>query len=251
MPDRFCICLYKTMIDEPVSTLSTVLEFLFSVVISIFGVLVNYKFRKKLQEERRNRPAGRKGNVIEPVMRWFCILQIMFWPWELLHIWIDFNEIVPSDQLPSWWCYIVFYTIKAGRMCVAYNSLFVAIIRYVYIVHQQRSNQWNFEKVGKWFQIASIAIPISMETIGVFTDPYSQYSNSSDRFKDCIVFYEGSNVTNNYEPPKPATVELTMHYLPDAFVMTIYYIYVAISMVVLFNITEAYLYFKIFRSIKR
>ena len=251
MSDSFCICLYQTFIDEPVSTVWTVLEFLFSIVISICGVTVNYRFRKKLQEEKRNTPIGRKGNVIEPVMRWYCILQIIFWPYELLFLWINFNEIIPTDQMPTWLCSVLYNIIKFGRMCIAYNSLFVAIIRYVYIVHPKRSNQWDFEKSGKRFQIASIAIPIAMETIGAFTNPQTLYSTSSDRFEDCIVSYGGLNSTDNVELPKPAAVELTMHYFPESLVLTICYIYITISVIVLMNITEGFLYFKIFQSVRR
>ena len=251
MSDTFCICGMKTVVDEPVSTFSTVLEFLFSVVISICGVTVNYRFRKKLQEEKRNRPIGRKGNVIEPIMSWFCILQIIFWPYELSYLWIVNNEIIHSDQMPTWLCPVLYSIMRFGRMCVAYNSLFAALIRYLYIVHQQRSNQWDFEKTGKRFQIASISIPIAMETIGIFTQSFTELSKSSDRFEDCIVSYAGSNSTSNVELPTSLLVRLTMQYLPEPLVLTIRYIYLTISVVILMNITEAFLYLKVFQSMRR
>ena len=251
MKDTFCICLLKTFIDRPVSTLSTILEFLFSVVISIVGVIVNYRFSKKLKQERKNRPIGRKGNVIEPVMRWFCIVQIIFWPYELLVFWMMFNEIIPTDQMPNWLCYVSLNILKFGRMYIAYNSLFIALIRYYYIVHQQRANQWDFERTGKWFQIASIAVPIAMETIGLFTNNYTEYTKSSDRFDDCAASYQGLNGTDNATLPQSIVVELTMQYLPESLVLTIFYIYTTISMVVLMNITEGFLYFKIFQSVRR
>ena len=85
----------KTFVDDSVSTLSTVLDFVFSVLISVCGVIVNYRFRKKLKEEKRNTPPGRKGNVIEPIMSWYCILQMIFWPYELLLLWMGFNGVIP------------------------------------------------------------------------------------------------------------------------------------------------------------
>jgi hypothetical protein len=71
MPDIFCACLYKAVINIPVSLWSTVLEFLFSVIISVCGEIFNYRFMTKLKEEKRKTPIGRKGNVIEPIMRWY------------------------------------------------------------------------------------------------------------------------------------------------------------------------------------
>ena len=96
----FGVCLLKTFIDDPVATWSTILEFLFSVLIGVCGVIVNYRYRQKLQEEKRNTPAGRKGNVIEPIMRWYCILQMIFWPYELLLLWITTNEVIPFEWVP-------------------------------------------------------------------------------------------------------------------------------------------------------
>ena len=140
---------------------------------------------------------------------------------------------------------------KFGRLCIAYNSLFVALIRFVYIVYDQKANQWDFERVGKRFQIASIAIPIGIETIGSLTGDGEYWSKSSDRFKDCIAFYQGLNSTDNVQLPVPVTAELAMRYLPEPLVLTIYYIYMTITLVVILNITEAFLYFKIFQTIRR
>ena len=255
MSDRFCICLYKTFIDEPAETWSTILEFLFSIVIGVCGVIVNYRFWNKLKDEKRNKPLGRKGNVIEPIMRWYCIFQIVFWPYELLYLWMWKNELIPgidSDKIPNWLCSPPYNIMKFGRMCICFNSLFVALTRYVYIVHQQKANQWDFEKVGKRIQIASIAIPIAVESMGFFTNPMTgDFSDSIDGFKQCIAFYQGSNSTDNVEIPKPAHVEWTMYYLPESLVLTIFYTYMAIFAIVGLNIPEAILYLKIFQCVRR
>ena len=190
----------KTFVDDPVSTLSTALDFLFSVLISVCGVIVNYRFRQKLKEEKRNTPAGRKGNVIEPIMSWYCILQMIFWPYELLFLWICFNGVITSDQMPSWLFYLLFLLMRSGRMCIAYNSLFVAFIRYLYIVHRQKANQWNFERTSRWFQIASISIPVVLETLYFFTSDFSEYSTLSDRFDDCLASLDASYTTKNFIP---------------------------------------------------
>ena len=146
----------------------------------------------------------------------------------------------------------VFYMILwFVRQFISYNSLFVAIIRYGYIVHPKRSNQWDFEKSGKRFQIASFAIPVVMETIATFTKPHNIHSRFSDRFHDCVASYRGLNSTNNVELPKPLEMELTMQYLPEQMVLTIYYIYLVITFIVMMNISEAFLYFMIFQRIQR
>ena len=179
MPDIFCTCLYTTFVGKSVSNLSTVLEFLFSAIIAVSGITLNCEFLKKLREEKKKTPLNRKGNVIEPIMRWFCVVQIIYWPYHLLFFRTIHNEIIPSEQMNGWWCNATMQIgVRFGRMIVGYNSLFVALIRYIYIVHHQKSNQWEFEKVGRLFQIASIAVPIAMEST-VYFQLLSRIHNST------------------------------------------------------------------------
>jgi hypothetical protein len=251
MPDTFCTCIYSTYTDNPVSNWSTVLEFIFSIFIGICGVTGNYKFLKKLREEKRNTPYNRKGNVIEPIMRWFGVVQMIYWPYRLLFFWIWKNEIIPSEHMNGWWCNAMIQIgVKFGRTIVAYNSLFVAMIRYVYIVHRQKANQWEFEKVGRYFQIASIAIPVAIECVGVFINPYEQYTNQTG-FNECVAFYRGLNTTVGMAISRPSSVEWTMNYVPETLVLGVYYAYMSITGVVFLNITEGMLYFRIHQSISR
>jgi hypothetical protein len=251
MPDIFCTCLYSSYTDEPVSTWSTVLELVFSIFIGICGITGNYKFLKKLREEKRNTPYNRKGNVIEPIMRWFCVVQMTYWPYHLLFFWITTNEIIPSEHMNGWWCNVMIQIgVKFGRTIVAYNSLFTALIRYVYIVHRQKSNQWEFEKVGRYFQISSIAIPVTIECIGVFFNSYQEYANQPG-FNECIVFYRGLNSTVDMAISRPSSVEWTIEYLPASLVLVIDYVFEFITAVVFLNMTEGVLYLRIHQSISR
>ena len=238
----------KAFVDEPVSTLSTILDFLLSVLISVCGVILNYRFRKKLKEEKRNTPAGRKGNVIEPIMSWYCILQMIFWPYELLFLWIWSNGVITSDQMPSWLFYLLTLLMRFGRMCIAYNSLFVAFIRYLYIVHRQKANQWNFERTSRRFQIASISIPVVLETVYFFTADFSEYSTISDRFDDCLASFDASYTTKNV---RPFGLELSLRVFPLPLVLMLRYICLIITIIVACNVAEVFLYINIFQSMQR
>jgi hypothetical protein len=254
MPDIFCTCLYTTFVGKSVSNLSTVLEFLFSAIIAVSGITLNCEFLKKLREEKKKTPLNRKGNVIEPIMRWFCVVQIIYWPYHLLFFWIMFNEIIPSEQMNGWWCNATMQiAVKFGRMIVSYNSLFIAIIRYIYIVHHQKSNQWEFEKVGRFFQIASIAVPIAMESVGVLTNytPVDPEYTTQRTFTECIDFYQGLNSTNGINISKPSSVEWTLNYVPESVVLGIYYAYNFITAVVFLNLIEGFCYIRIHQTISR
>jgi hypothetical protein len=250
MPYFLCTCIYKTFADESVSTWSTILELLISFIIGACGVILNYVFLKKLQAEKRSRLLGRKGNVVEPVMSWFCVFQIIYWPYYLLYFWILFNGIIPSDYMNGWWCSALMYPIKFGRFIIGYNSFFVAFIRYLYIVHQQKSNQWEFARVAKIFQISSFVIPLVINLIETFTNSHTMFQNQSN-FKECIAFYQGVNTTDNLRIPVAVTVAWTMKYVPEWIIGTVFYVINFIQVIALFNILEGFLYLQIYRSITR
>ena len=245
-----CTCLYKSVIETPVSLWSTIVEFLFSVIIVVCGETMNYRFVKKLVEEKRNVPLGRKGNVIEPIMSLYCKIEMIYWPYHLLYFWINKNEIIPVEYMNGWWCPIATYGMRFGRVCIAYRSIFVALIRYIYIVHQKKSNLWKFSKVSRNFRIASIAIPVIMETIGTFTNSY-EYVPTFNGFKECIAFYTGSNTTDNIQIPTQYPLVWTLQVIPESMVLVVHYIYLSIAVVVYLNLSEGFLYFQIYRCVKR
>ena len=247
-----CICLIELMVPEkPSSANATIFEFIFISLVIVCGVVVNCRFRKKLHEEKQSMPIGRRGNVIEPVMNWFCILQVIFWPYDLLLIWSTTNQIISSDDIPPWMCKILLILMKSGRICIAYNSLFVAFIRYVHIVHYKVANQWNYENAAKWFKIASIGIPIAMETVGYLTHGYTQFIEI-DEVQECLTSHIVSNSSINDALLVPWDgANWTMRYLPASLVHAISYAYVTITTIVFMNITEAILYLFVFRRMKR
>ena len=253
MDDPFCACIYKTFVDAPVSTWSTILEFLISVVIGVCGVIVNYRFVRKLQEERRSTPLGRKGNVIEPVIKWNCIFQIIYWPYQLLYSWLNQNEVISSEFIytQSWLCDVLTLALRFGRITIAYNSMFVALIRYLYIVHQKKANQWEFQNVAKHFIFASVSTPLIIETIGTLTNPFTEYLTKED-LESCVDFWQDMNTTQTHiEIPVAKAYEFTTYHLPKTAVDIVYNIYAVLTMILFLNIIDGFLYFRMFQTIKR
>ena len=147
----FCLCLLESRIESPVTLWSTVLEFLFSVLLSVSGMRINWKLWKQLKLEKKNKPPGRKGNVIEPIMSWFCIHQIFYSPYYFLFYWMRANGMLPLS-MPSWLCAVISGIAITGRIIASFNSFFIALIRYIYIVHDAKANQWRFERVVECFK---------------------------------------------------------------------------------------------------
>ena len=238
MNDTYCTCLVRSLRDGNGSDiLPTVFEFLFSLVISICGILLNYNFFKKLKLERRNKPLGRKGNVIEPIMRWFLVIQIVFWPYMLL-IYSRVGGIMIGDTMLPLLCPFYVWSIVLGRTIVAYNSVFVALIRYFYIVHERKANQWDFEKVGRRFQIASLSTPTLHIVLFSLTMRL--------RVSDGII----PNTSHCSKLPS-LLINLTSKFISEPIANGIAIICGAMMVFVYLNIIEIFLYVRIFQTIKR
>ena len=235
--DTYCMCIVRNLRPETIRVWPAVLEFSFSLIISICGVSLNFMFLKKLKLERKNKPSGRKGNVIEPIMRWFCVIQIGYWPCELLMLSQIMGIAKISSMIPSL-CPILFWSIVLGRTIIAYNSVFVALIRYVYIVHERKANQWDFEIVGRRFQIASISTPIIHMIILSFTMRKSLSQGMSPNTHHC------SHATS-------VLISFTSRFVSDQVADVIAIICLVMMVLVYLNLVEGYLYIKIFHTIQR
>ena len=242
MNDTYCTCILKSLRDDHGSAiLPAVFELLFSLVLSISGFLLNYKFLKKLKLERKNKPLGRKGNIIEPIMRWFLVIQIIFWPSMLLlfsRLLGNLLGIVLGDTIAPYFCPFLVWSIILGRTIIAYNSVFVALIRYIYIVHERKANQWDVDIVARRFQIASLSTPILHIIIFSFTMRKPE--------GDAIM----SN-TNHCSQLESLLTNVSSKIISDPFAEVIAIICAVIMIIVYSNIIEIYLYLRIFQRIKR
>ena len=227
-----CKCLLKSFGANPVPLYSTILQGVLSLVICVCGIFLNFKVSNELKHERKRRPTGKRGNVVEPIMRWFVILQIIYWPLQLLFFWVHVNSIISIELVPWWLCNLMAASVALGRFIIAYNSFFVALVRYIYIVHEVKANQWNFDTIGRLSQIGSIIVPTLLSFLMITT-------------------FDSTLLWNQCGSSKRIIVNLVWEYLPDSLVHAIGMISFLIQMIVFLNITEAFLYFKIFSVIKR
>ena len=248
--DLFSNCIIVVFANKSATALSIILEFFFGVVVVFCGVKLNEVFLRRLRTEKLSKPIGRRGNIMEPLMKWFCRVQILFWPIKLLHEWTFLNEIIKFELMPIWLRYCLLNGLLIGRTYIAFHSFFCAFIRYLYIVYYQTANQWDFQKVCKWFQFASIMIPILTGVASASVIGGTQISYH-DSFNGCVTTAMGVNSTKEVD----VTISIMASYFPGyfttSFVRIIYYVYIVVWVVFGMNITEAFLYYSIFAYIER
>ena len=238
MEERWCICLAKAYAKHPSSYWAIAFDILSALVIALCGMFLNYKLHKILKIQKKNRPFGRKGNVIEPIVGWFCLIQIVYWPYQLLLVYSWLNNIIPLSEIPAWVCAASSVLLIVGSTIVAYNSLFVALIRYVYIVYERKANQWDFETIGRRFKIASLLVPSLSIVLLMFTLDLPAYQHISFVDNECKKF-------------TPVLVMVTTQFVPKSLVDVFGMIFLATNFIVRINLVEGFLYFKIFQTMKR
>ena len=118
---------------------------------------------------------------------------------------------------------------------IAYNSLFVALIRYVYIVHERKANRLDFEVVGRRFQIAIISVPITHVIILSLTLRPRGFPPQADHCSDLT----------------PLLMIFSMKFVSEELSDAIAIIGVSVMVFVFLNIAEGYLYVKTFQTISR
>ena len=244
----FCQCLRESAIEHPVKTWSTVTECIVSMILAVSGSLINWKLWKQLILERKNRPLGRKGNVIEPIMRWFCVHQVFFSPFYFLYNWMRVNGILPLD-IPNFLCIVMSNIAVLGRNYANFSSLFVVTIRYIYIVHDKKANQWHFEKVGRGFQIASVIIPSFFAFGTLFTfDPFL-FIDRDETVSKCPNVFNAT--VHDIDELDSFQLQLANQILPQMIVRPMGIVSSSVNLLAGCNIIDAILYLQIFRKMKR
>ena len=247
MIDLFSECIFKVFKNEWASFTSIVTEFIFSSIIIVCGILINYSFLAKLKQEKRSKPAGRKGNVVEPIMTVCCWVQMIFWPTRLVMAWLFHNEILNAEIMPTWIRYFMLNVLMIGRVYLCFYSFFCAFIRYVYIVHYEKVYHIEFQMVANRVKIASIFVPVFVGTLSL-TVVGGYQLKGNDIFDQC-----SDSITEQGEGNARLSILATMFpdYLTPFVVRLIYYLTVLVWMIFGLNTVEAFMYRSIFAQIRR
>ena len=247
MIDLFSECSIKVFKNDSASFTSILIEFILSTAIILSGILINYTFLKKLEKEKRSKSAGRKGNVIEPIMMGCCWVQMVFWPTRLAIAWVFHNEILKLEMMPIWTRYLMLDILMIGRVYLCFYSFFCAFMRYIYIVHYERVYHWDFEVVAGRMKLASLLIPSIVGTISLIAVGGFQFQGNEifDLCSDSLIEQTNGNTG----------ISLLASIFPDHFtilvIRIIYYFTVFVWLIFGVNIAEAFMYGAAFARIRR
>ena len=135
----------------------------FALVIAV-GMVINYKLYRNVMKEN----PGERGKVFQQMMKNYTRIQVFGWTF----IWIWMTTILSIMSLNYDFmispCMVVngfhlgMFSYFIVRFYVGFNSLILAVGRYIFVVHDEKVLSWGVEKVSRVLIISSILIPFLM-----------------------------------------------------------------------------------------
>ena len=180
----------------------------FALVIAV-GVAINYKLYCNVMKEN----PGERGRVFQQIMKNYTRIQVFGWTF----IWIWMTTVLSIMSLNYSFmispCMVIngfhlgMFSYFVVRFHVGFNSLILAVGRYVFVVHDDKVLNWGVEKVSRVLIISSMLIPFLMAllTNSVVTLQYTGWLAHARKYVE-----KCENLTNgalNYDVPKTQSVD--------------------------------------------
>ena len=145
--------------DSQSMYISSTIDFLINVFVSIAVIVVNSKYVKDLKEDDKCRPPGSNGILVKRVMLTYTKFVIICAPTHLMLIWLLHQDF----ELPNWFKHLLCYDVYFKFISILYtgfNSLVVAGMRYTFVVHQNQILKFGIEETKQIFYYCSILVPV-------------------------------------------------------------------------------------------
>ena len=153
-------------------------------VINVFllltGGFVHYHIWKMLNREE---------SLVSNILKAYVIVQMILWP-----LWTSVASatyfIYPlSEVIGSWLCVFSYFLIYSGVSFISFQSTIIAIIRYLFIVHDDRVEKLGKQRTQKMFHWILSLVPIII-TIWLYFGAHDQTIDLSPTFNKCTGSYD-------------------------------------------------------------
>ena len=256
LPDRACYCILHAMFGTAKSTTSQTLVVIATIFIAISSPAVNIRWYKILQHEKRTTPISRKGNVAYPILTLYSVVQVFSIPLVIYHTVLQLG-FIESSWHPPWLCYIGKTITFMFGSYVSFHSYFTAMVRYGFIIHESKVNNFGIQKTKAVFLYASVLVPV---IIGLTFDVTSAplFIKDTQPYRQCVEFsHNVSNMTIWHEKGFPDEAYTTIVYnhltkvIPNWLVHGISGFCMIVWATGFSNLVEGYLYYRMFSHVKR
>ena len=206
-----------------INILEVIGYFLYSISMITLGISVNNRLYKNVKKEEHLE----KGKIIQRIMKTHSLVQCIAWPCLIvMAFFLKLNKHLHLDFIPKpyvgYFIQIQRFSNSLNACYGGFNSLIMAISRYVCIVHHHAVDRYGVRKVRKFLIGSSIGIPFLLAILADALVPVEniwemlfmpdidlalaehQNGNTSTHVKKMIKIPESPiyYITNTFLPPK-------------------------------------------------
>ena len=241
-----------------ISILEVIAYFAYSISMITLGISVNNRLYKNVKNEEHLE----KGKIIQRIMKTHSMVQCIAWPCLIVITFLlKMNKHLQLDLIPG---YHVGYVIVIVRFfntlngCYGgFNSLIMALSRYLCIVYHNVVDNIGVRKVRKLLIGSSIGIPFLITVLCEALIPVEYIWELLFLPNSSIKFYDhGNNNTCKFENkvvhlPNSPIYHLTNAFLPSEIIYILKLIWTVLLVLIHSNILEGLIYLHTFVYYKR
>ena len=137
---------------QPVLPAQTAITFfLIRVTLVIVGECFNIKVFKLMIKE---------NGLVKNITTVLVLVQIIFWPCWLVLVTVTDLIISPNKAIGNWFCHVANFLFYFLGNVITFHSFIIAVMRYVFIIHNEKIQRFGIEKMKKIFLILTVTIPL-------------------------------------------------------------------------------------------
>ena len=102
----------------------------------------------------------RDDSLLKENAQLYAINHLILWPtWLVLLTTTDFIHPV-NEVFGQWFCTLGSFMFYLGGLIMAFHSLVAAIMRYLFVVHEEKIKEMGIKKAKRIFLVISVLIPL-------------------------------------------------------------------------------------------
>ena len=237
------INLYYQPLPNPLVAVSF---FFVKALVILIGEIIAIKFIKTMKKE---------NGLLKDITMLFITWQTVFHP--ILASFDLINSLIypAGDVFGSWICTLCWFMWGYGLRLSLYNSFLIAMLRYLFVVHEERVAAYGKEKVKNTFWYISVLLPLFHILLKIAEgSPTLSVINKCYGY-DTKVFLSESTTLNVLKNNFWKTETTAINDAVDVFIaVTMKMIKLIESLILLvmgFNVSEFFIYVKIFSHLNR
>ena len=237
------IDLYYQPLLDPLLAISF---FFVKALVILIGEIIGMKFMKAMKKE---------NGLLKDVTMLFVTWQMACHP--ILAFFDLINSLIypAADVFGSWFCTLGWFVWGYGVRLALYNSFITAMMRYLFVIHEEKVAAYGKEKVKKIFWYISLLLPLFHILLKIADgSPTLSFINKCYSYDNKVFLSESTTLNvlkNKFWKTETTTINEALDVVIAVMMKTIKLIESAIFLIMGFNVSEFFIYVKIFSHLNR